>query len=238
MPSTLQDRIRALREAREAKAAASPAPVKEPAAEPAPKPAKKERPPLYTTVDRRWKKLSEEESAMFDDQADAILERAAKTPFTLKKALSNYPQPVLRHLCVREKVPVPHSTVRGQRPRAVFVEALCSWFEQRAMTAEAQEMAVHRRPGKKSEPEPEPTPPEPEPESDAGEDEPASPTPEEIAEQQAQDYERDCAEIMAGNNSIVLWRRVQQTLRSLVKDGTLTQKDADAELKQLKGARA
>ena len=236
MPSTLQDRIRALREAREAKAATAPVQPKEKAPEPAAKPAKKVRPPLYATMDRRWKKMSEEESAMMNDQADSILERAAKTPFTLKKALANYPQPVLRHLCVREKVPVPHSTVRGQRPRAVFVEALCSWFEQRAMTAEAQEMPVHRRPGKKSEPEPEPIP-EPEPAEDEGEEPEPEPTPEEVAEQQYQDYERDCAEIMGGNDSIVLWRRVQQTLRSLVKDEVLSQREADGELKRLKAAR-
>ena len=223
MPS-LQERLRELREAREAK---PPAPKEELAPKP-PKPPKKERPPLYVEPDKRWKKLSEEEDAMLNDQCDAILERAAKTPFTLSKALANYPQPVLRHLCVREKVPVPHSTTRGQRPRAVFVEALCTWFQQKQMIAEAQDMPVQRKP-KKPEPKAE-SAPEPEPEAEL--------SPEEQADKQLQDYERDCAEIQGGNDSIVLWKRVQATLRLLVKEGTLTQADADAELQQLKAARA
>ena len=245
MPSSLQDRLRELRQAREAAKAANP-PSTTPAVESPPKlpKVKKERPPLYVEPDRRWRPKSEEEAAMLNDQCDAILERAAKQPFTLSKALASYPQPVLRHLCVREKVPVPHSTTRGQRPRQVFVEALCQWLQQRGMTTEAQEMPVRRRGGKAAAQEP---PPEEEPSVDAEEEvqpepEPESPptpgpTAEELAEAQAEQYERDCAEIMAGNNSIVLLHRVKQTLRQLVKDGTLTQKDADAELKQLKAAR-
>ena len=219
---SLQARLRALREAREAQ---PPQPKAEPAPKP-PKPPKKEKLPLYVEPDRRWKKLSEEEAAMLDDQADAILERAAKSPFTLSKALANYPQPVLRHLCIRETVPVPHATTRGQRPRAVFVEALSEWFQQRAMTAEAQDMPVHQKP-KRSQPKPEPAP-EPEPQL----------TPEELASRQLQDYERDCGEIRSGNDSIVLFRRVQATLRLLVSEGTLTQADADSEMEELKAARA
>ena len=113
----LQQRLRELRAACEAN---PPAPRAEPTPKP-PKPPKKEKPLLYAPVDHRWKKLSQKEEAMLEVECDLILERAAKTPFTLSRALANYPQPVPRHLCIQEWATMPHSTTRGQKPK------WCSW---------------------------------------------------------------------------------------------------------------
>ena len=241
MPS-LQDRLKELRQAREQAAAQQPPQAAQPA-QAAGRPPKlpKVRPALYANPDRRWRPLSEEAAAMLNDQADAILERAAKTPVTLCKALGNYPQPVLRHLCIREKVPVPHSTTRGQVARKVFVDALSAWFQQRQMAAETQQMPVQahratasakRAPAPAPAEEQEQAPPEA---ASAAALAPASA--EEQAEQQFEQWERDCAEIVSGNDSILLWRRVQATLRALVHDGVLAQADADDELARLKTAR-
>lgn len=110
----------------------------------------------FVAPSRGWKHLSKEAVDALNQQTDEILERARTKPFTLRLALQGYPQPVLRHLCIREKITVPKQAHRGQIARAVFVEAVATWLEKRAVAAETEgPMPVQKKKAKKQ-PEPEP----------------------------------------------------------------------------------